>query len=60
MEIKYYVDENGFKRVVFDPDELPEFTEDVNELMKPAKFKELTKRFLGILFQHTVKKDLQR
>ena len=52
MEIKYYVDENGFKRVVFDPDELPEITEDVNELMKPAKFKELTKRFLGVLFRN--------
>lgn len=60
MEIKYYTDEKGFRHIVSNPDKLPEFTEDVNELMKPAEFKEVTKRFIGALFQHKIIKGLER
>ena len=64
MEIKYYVDDKGLKRIVSDPDDLPRFIEDPveyeKEINRPIKRKEAIKRFLGVLFRHKVQKTLDR
>lgn len=62
--MKYYIDEKGYRHVLPRPIEDIRFIEDDAELERemnePIRFEEVTKRLIGILFNLTLRKTLDR